>query len=147
MKTLLFSVLFCLNVFGAQSPQFLLDSISQHAIRIGNGENKDVYVFVDPMCRHSRNYLNRITLNPDLQSQNSYYIFLYGLEKFESQELIGYIYQSKNKKALMEDVMVLEKEMDLDEFEVSPETLQVINDIEKVGELLKIQRRPFIVKP
>ena len=146
MKNILLILLLCISTLFAEKPQALLDSISQHAIRIGSGNITNVYVFVDPMCVHSQDYVGDITHNKKLHEKNSYYIFLYRLEKFDSDELIQFIYQAKNPKSALEDIMIENKEVDTFDLDVSEKTLKVIEEVASVGEQLKADHRPFIIR-
>ena len=146
MKNFFFIILLCISSFAAEKPQILLDSISQHAIRIGNGNSYNVYVFVDPMCIHSQIYIDEITEKKELHKDNSYYIFLYRLDKFDSTELIEFIYQAKNPKLALEDIMIRDKEVDTFDLSVSKKTLKIIEEVALVGQKLEAEHRPFIIK-
>ena len=146
MKNLFLIILLSITLLSVEKPQSILDSISQHAIRIGDGKTSNMYVFIDPLCRHSKKYIKDITLDEELQKKNSYYIFLYRLPKFESEKLIQYIYQSEDPKEGLEDIIVYEDEIDLDEFQVSKKTLKIINQVAFIGKVFKIDRRPYVIK-
>ena len=151
MKFLYVLLLLCFNIFAEQTvlesekPRIMLESISEHAIRIGSGDAKVVYLFVDPKCKYSRRIMKIIDNNKMLQLTNSYYIFLYKLPILDSKKLIQYIYQSKDQKTTILDVMVDEDITDLDEFEVTEKTLKAIQSIAKVANKLDIQVRPYII--
>ena len=142
MKNLFLILLLSISLLATQKQQNLFDSISQHAIRIGNGKLSREYVFIDPMCKHSIKYIKLIMEDETLQKNNSYYIFLYRLPKFDSDELIQYIYQSKNIKSALREIMVEEAEVDLFDLEPSDETLKIIDEIAIVGKKLKVDHRP-----
>jgi len=142
MKNLLLILLLSITLLTAEELESILDSISQHAIRIGDGRVSREYVFIDPMCKHSKKYIKVIMEDESLQKENSYYIFLYRLEKFDSDELIQYMYQSENKKLALKEVMVAEKEVDLFDLEPSENTLKIIDEIAVVGKTLKVDHRP-----
>lgn len=147
MKTLLFMILLSLNLLAAQIEQSLLNTISQYAIQIGNGNANNRHVFVDPECPFSREYIQKITEMEDLDKDNSYYIYLYRLPKLDSDELIQYIYQSKDRIRTLKDIMVDEEDLEEDvlfNFEVTEETLAIINEVASVAKKLKVNRRPQI---
>ena len=146
MKALVLILLLSISSFATEKPQALLDSISQYAIRIGDGSTNNIYVFVDPMCMHSQNYIEDITKNKKLHKVNSYYIFLYRLPKFDSEELIQFIYQSKNPKLALQEIMIENKEVDTFYLTASEKTLKMIEEIALVGKKLKAEHRPFIIK-
>jgi len=151
MKFLYIILLLSFNIFASenipvkQKPQYMLESISKHAIRIGTGTLSNVYIFVDPMCKYSRRIMSRINENQMLQLKSSYYIFLYRLPKFDSDKLIQYIYQSSDQKSVIMDVMVDEEIIDLDDFKADKETLQALKNIAKVAKKLDMKLRPYII--
>ena len=146
MKTLLFIILLATSTFAVEKSQALLDSISQHAIRIGSGTTNNIYAFVDPMCVYSQAYIDEISENKKLHKDNSYYIFLYRLPKFESEELIQFIYQSKNPKSALEDIMIDDKEVDTFYLNASEKTLKIIEEVALVAKKLEVDHRPFIIE-
>lgn len=147
MKNLLFLILLSVNLFGTQTQQSLLDTISQYAVKIGNGKIRNIYVFVDPECPYSREYMQKITNKDNLDKDNSYYIYLYRLPKLDSDESIQYIYQAKDVKRALIVIMVDEQDLEEDllfEFEVREETLGIISEVAQVAKKLKVDRRPQI---
>jgi len=144
MKTLFFVLLLSLNLFGSQKEEVLLKSISEYAIRIGTGNVSREYVFVDPLCPHSRKYIKMISEDEDLQKENSYFVFLYRLPKFDSDALIQYIYQAKDKRTVITQIMIDKKDMEdaLFDFEVNEKTVKIVNKIALVAQKLKVDRRP-----
>ena len=105
MKTLLVLILFCFNLSAFEDRHLLMDSIKEDAIRIGNGPNT-YYAFVDPLCPKSQRFITMINERKDLQEKNVYYIFLYRLPSFYSDEYIYYIYQSRNPLAALKEIMI-----------------------------------------
>jgi hypothetical protein len=144
MKVFGLILLFLLNLFAAQDYQKLLDSISEHAIQIGNGPNR-IYAFVDPLCSKSRSFIDLINERKDLQKSTSYYIFLYRLPKFDSDEYIQYIYQSSKTLDALKTIMIYEDYDEMDDFKVSQETLDKTDKIAKVAKELKMKRRPYLL--
>ncbi|MCK4737126.1 MAG: hypothetical protein KAT10_01095 [Sulfurimonas sp.] len=165
-----FTVLASKNISAVEKPRVMLESISKHAIRIGTGNAKVVYMFVDPMCRFSRRLMTKISKNKMLQLTNSYYIFLYKHPILKSTKAIQYIYQSEDPKSLLLDIMVEEEIMDfekflamheavepihtididgdiidLDDFQAINETIESIDNIAKVAKQLDMERRPYLI--
>jgi len=144
MKALFFILLLSLSLFGSQKEEVLLKSISEYAIRIGTGNVSREYVFLDPLCPHSKKYITMICEDEELQEENSYFVFLYRLPKFDSDALIEYIYQAKDKRSALTQIMIDKKNMDeeLFDFEVTKKTLNLVNKIALVAKKLKVDRRP-----
>lgn len=144
MKLFILILTLFLNLNAEQDYQKVVNTISEHAIRLGNGPNT-VYAFVDPMCPMSKSFIEIITSEKSFQKETSYYIFLYRLPMFQSDKLIQYIYQSKTPLETLEEVMVYEDYDDLDNLESRPEIQKIINKIANVGKKLNIKARPYLL--
>ena len=153
MKIFLSFMIIALSIFAseeqfkhlkdAKEPRILLESIQEHGIKIGDGKLKTCYVFVDPMCPHSKNFIRLITKDPMLQLQNTYYVFLHKLSKFDSAKLIHYIYTAENQEKALTDVMVKNETVVLDNFTLGPKLSENIQNITNVGKSLDIKIRPY----
>ena len=149
MKLLFIIILLSLNLFSASSyvkskEQILLESIQKHAIQIGTGNSQKVYIFVDPMCNFSQKLVTKIIGDEHLQEENTYYIFLYRLEMFESDSLIWYIFESDDKMSNLEEVMIYGG-TGIDGFKPNNKTLKALKEISEVGENLNIILRPYTI--
>lgn len=142
MKKIFLSLMLCFSVFAEETPKILMESISKHAIVIGHGPEK-AYVFVDPICPRSRAYISLINGRKDLHEKKSYHIFLHPLKRFHSEKLIQHIYQSEDPKNTLEDIMVKNTEVDVDKFEATKNTLEVIEEITVVATQMHMTRRPY----
>lgn len=121
----------------------LLQPIERHAMQYGEGGIK-VYVFVDPKCPHSQDFISMISESSKMRSIYRYYIFLYELKRFNSHNLIGAIYASPSPLQRMLEVMIGKKEIDrVSEFE--PKIQEKINDIEGVAEEIGVSKRPYLI--
>lgn len=143
---LIILILLSINIFALETtqPKDLLNSISKHAIRIGTGEVNSYYVFVDPMCPHSKKLIKLLSENMMKQIQSTFYVFLYRLPKFESDQLIHFIYQSQNPKSSLMDIMVANKQPDLSSY-VNHDRIDMIDNIASVAKQLKMKKRPYII--
>lgn len=144
MKALILVFLLLLSSYAVEDHQVLMDSISQHAIRIGSGPNT-TYTFVDPLCPKSQLFIELINEREDLKEKTSYYIFLYRLRMFDSDELIQYIYQSEDPLTALKEIMIYEDFDALEDFTVNQNTLDIIHNISKVAKLLEMKRRPYLL--
>lgn len=151
MKLFYILLLLVFNLFAGEAvpvdekPQVMLKAISEDAIRIGTGNDKTVYMFVDPMCKFSKRLMKIINKNKMLQLTNSYYIFLYKLPKLNSEKLIQYIYQADDKKTTLLDVMIDEEIIDFDDFKATQKTLKAIQTVADAAKKLDITIRPYII--
>lgn len=130
----------------SENSKVLLESISDHAIKIGQGSTCKTYVFVDPMCPHSRNFIKKIIKNKEAQELNTYYVYLYKLPKFDSNKLSLYIYQSSNSLDTLQEVMVQEKEIDLNTTSIANDKENILQAISTIGAKLHIKIRPYIME-
>lgn len=144
MKTLLFLMLFFLNLSAVEDRQLLMDSIVHDAIRIGHGPNT-YYAFVDPLCSKSQRFIEMIDERKDLQKKNSYYIFLYRLEKFNSDKHINYIYQSEHPLIALKEIMIYTDYDQVDILDVHEATRTKVDHIAKVAQQLNMKRRPYLL--
>ncbi|MDA7817270.1 hypothetical protein N9A28_03675 [Sulfurimonas sp.] len=145
MKAILLTILLSLSIFASEQPKEFLEETSKYAIKIGSGDTKTVYMFIDPKCKHSKKILKKIMDSKSILSHNTYYIFLYELERLESIDLIYYIYQSEEQKVTLLEVMIDEEIVDLDEFEVTKKTKNDIGLISKVAKKLDMTQRPYMI--
>ncbi|QSZ42209.1 hypothetical protein GJV85_08815 [Sulfurimonas aquatica] len=156
MKKLFLLFLLSLNIFALEKlnindsslsddSQALLESISNYAIKVGNGSFCKTYIFIDPMCPYSQKYIQQITKNKKAQEVNSYYIFLYKLPKFNSNKLLQHIYQSSNPVETLKKVMIKHQDVNLDEVVIDADIQTKINSIASVASSLKITVRPYVM--
>lgn len=144
MKTLLSILFFTLSLAAFENRQVSLDSIIDDAIRIGSGPNT-YYAFVDPLCPKSQHFITMINQRKDLQHKNSYYIYLYRLPTFYSDQYIYYIYQSEHPLRALKEIMI---DGDYDEVEmtyVKEATRVKVDRIAAVAREFKMKRRPYLL--
>ncbi|MDP2893736.1 MAG: hypothetical protein Q8N78_05145 [Sulfurimonas sp.] len=151
MKFLSILLLSVFTLFGSetisteQKTKVLLESISKHAIKFGSGNVSDVYVFLDPLCKYSRELMKKIESNKMLQLTNSYYIMLYRLPRIESEKIIQYIYESDNQKQTLIDIMVDEEIVDLENFKAKENTIKALQEITEVAKNFDMTQRPYMI--
>lgn len=119
-----------------------LKSIQSSAINLGNGP-VDIYVFVDPKCPRSQEFVSLISENKKMQKMYSYHLYLYELKRFNSKSLIESIYSSKKPLKALQSIMV-EKKIVAKRVK-TVEAAQKISRIEKVGQRLDVYKRPYLI--
>ncbi len=146
MKYLLFLLVACVLAVAEDTQKYdeLLDQIEDQAIVIGEGDNR-VYAFIDPMCPNSVNYFNVIYNGDHLRRLNTYYIFLYRMQKYKSDRLIEYIYDAADIKAMMKMVMIDGFKPKLDYFAASKEAQLRKKTISDIADQFGAKRRPYIL--
>jgi len=142
MKSLILILMFTITLFSYENSYSLASSLSDKAIVIGHGPEQ-AYVFVDPLCPKSRAFIKMISEREDLQAAQSYYIFLYRLEKFDSDKTIQYIYQSSNPKLTLQKLVIEEEKVDLEYFKVKKETIALIDSIAMSAQQMQMVKRPY----
>jgi len=140
--TLIFLLLF--NLYALDDRRLLMESISEHAIRIGTGPDT-TYTFLDPLCSKSQAFIEFISGREDLQEKISYYIFLYRLPRFESDKHIQYIYQSPDPLIALKEIMINYDDEDVYDIQVKNETLKKIESVSTVAEQIGMKRRPYLL--
>lgn len=113
------------------------------AMQYGEGAIK-AYVFVDPKCPHSRDFISMIHENQKMRGIYRYYIFFYELKRFNSHKLIGTIYTAKSPLESTLEVMVRENEPNVLET-LSSSIEEKINRIESVATEIGVNKRPYLI--
>lgn len=121
----------------------LLKSIEDHAFELGNGSTV-VYVFIDPLCTHSRNFIEFIATSKKMLSTYHYYFFLYELARFKSGSTIRAIYAHDDIKQATLDVMLDNKTLPSPK-KPNPEIEKKIARIASVGHVLDVYKRPYLI--
>jgi len=142
MRHLLIAFLISLSLFGQNTEEELLHSITPYAIRLGDGPEK-IYAFIDPLCPKSQEYIKHIFNDKKLQKQSSFYLFLYELPSLHSEFLITYIYQSKNPLEALEEIMIYE-EYDIQEEPMHTQTRAMTSQIKQVAQKVQVTHRPYL---
>lgn len=118
-----------------------LTNLESDALTLGNGVTK-VYVFVDPFCPHSRNFLSMIAESEKMQERYSYYIFLYTLPRMKSEAMVSTIYASEKPLETLLDVMVRH-------VDVTPAVYVNVGDkVKRIAEVAKkidVYKRPYLI--
>ena len=118
-----------------------LQTIEDMALRLGNGPVK-VYVFVDPLCPHSRNFLSLIYESKKMQERYSYYLFLYTLPRFHSEKIVAGIYQSETPLKQLIEIMLHGKTIKINK---NIKVASKIHKIAQVAETIDVYKRPYLV--
>jgi len=149
-KLSLTALLLCMLITQSDAAEYtnrqkiaLLQPIEHDAIIYGEGEKK-VYVFVDPKCPHSRDFMTMINENTKMRNIYRYYIFFYELKRFRSHDLIAAIYASPSPLQRTLEVMVGNKEIPTDT-RIDPKIESKIEDIARVADTIEISKRPYLI--
>ncbi len=126
-----------------QQKKALLEPLEKHAMVYGEGAKK-VYVFVDPKCPHSRDFIAMIHENAKMRGIYRYYIFLYELKRFQSHNLIASIYASHTPLQRTLEVMVGHKEIPSAQ-SADPKAAETIGDIARVADEIGVLKRPYLI--
>lgn len=118
----------------------LLQSIHSDAIVLGSGA-KHVYVFIDPLCPHSRKFMRMVSTNPKMLSKYQYHLFLYTIPRLKSTEAISAVYLSKNPIETLLAMMV-EGKVQYDKGNKMTQTK--VDRITLVAKEIDVYKRPFI---
>ena len=118
----------------------LLSSIHNDAIILGSGE-KLLYVFIDPLCPHSRKFITMITKNPTMLSKYQYHLFLYSIPRLKSTDVVSAVYMSSKPIETLLETMIEEK---VSYDKGNEMTKARVNRIAKVAQEIDVYKRPYI---
>ena len=118
----------------------LLRSIDNEAILLGSGE-KQLYVFLDPLCLHSRKFIMLVSKNSKMLSKYQYHLFLYSIARLKSEEVVAAIYASQNPLQRLLEVMTTQK---LYHDKGNASTQAKVDAITAVAQKMDVFKRPFI---
>lgn len=118
----------------------LLQSIDNDAIVYGKG-GKLVYVFIDPLCPHSRKFIQMVSENPKMLSKYQYHLFLYSIPRMKSTDVVSAIYTSDNAIETLLRTMV-DEELQYDEG--NEITNARVDRIATVAQKMDVHKRPYI---
>ena len=118
----------------------LLQSIHNDAIVLGNGE-KLVYVFIDPLCPHSRKFITMVSKNPKMLSKYQYHFFLYSILRMKSTDVVSAVYMSATPIETLLQIMVEDKVYSDKGNEI---TKARVDRIATVAQEIDVYKRPFI---
>ena len=118
-----------------------LETIEDKALTIGNGPVK-VFVFIDPLCPHSQNFMSLIYESKKMQARYSYYLFLYALPRFHSERVVSAIYATKNPLDALVDLMIFKKKI---KDSVLLEDKSSVVMIADVAQKIDVYKRPYLI--
>ena len=120
----------------------LLQGIRSDAIVLGEGKT-EVYVFVDPLCPHSRKFMTMVSGNAKMLTKYKYYIFLYSIPRLRSEGVVSAIYTSEKPLDLLLKIMVDKQTPQTGTFD--GRVGKTVADIAAVARALDVYKRPYII--
>lgn len=118
----------------------LLQSIDSDALILGSGK-KVVYVFIDPLCKHSRKFISMVSKNPIMLSKYQYHLLLYSIPRMQSTDVVSAVYMSENPIETLLKIMIEEKLL----YDIADEVAEEkINRIATVAQEIDVYKRPYI---
>ncbi|CAA6814848.1 MAG: Unknown protein [uncultured Sulfurovum sp.] len=118
----------------------LLKGLDSDAIVLGSGE-KILYVFIDPLCPHSRKFVTMVSKNPVMLSKYQYRFLLYSIPRLKSTDVVSAIYVSKNPIESLLQVMI---DKNIVHDKGNEKTKAKAARIVDVGETIGVSKRPYI---
>ncbi len=118
----------------------LLQSIDSDAIILGSGE-KVLYVFIDPLCPHSRKFISMVSKNPKMLSKYKYHLFLYSIPRMKSGDVVSAVYMAENPIETLLQVMIHDK---VSCNKGNKMTRARVNRITEVAQEMDVYKRPYI---
>lgn len=151
MKAILFTLIFLSTVVFAEAQKehkhlpyemsrSLLKSIDDTAMLLGKGK-KIIYVFVDPLCPHSRKFMTMVSKNPAMLSKYQYHIFLYSIPRLKSTDVVSAVYMSNDPIGTLLQIMLEDKRY---ENQGNAMTQTKVQRIDTVAKEIDVYKRPYI---
>ncbi|WP_345970312.1 hypothetical protein WCX72_00700 [Sulfurimonas sp. HSL1-6] len=152
MKTLVFALLLIVSIVHAEQKKThlqlpyakaiaLLEGIREDAIILGEGKT-EVYVFVDPLCPHSRKFIRMVSQNAQMLAKYRYYVYLYSIPRLKSERTVSAIFASKVPAQMLLKVMVGAERHAAD---VTAPTQKRVDEIEAVARAMDVYKRPYLM--
>lgn len=120
----------------------LLEPIVPDAMLLGHGP-VDVYVFVDPECPHSREFVTFIAESAKMQSRYRYHFYLLELPRFHSQEIINAIYAAPSPLEAM--IAHMTKQTRMTPVESQGAAAGKIARIKAAADTIDVYKRPYLI--
>lgn len=118
----------------------LLQSIHNDTMILGSGK-KQIYVFVDPLCPHSRKFITMVSKKPKMLSKYRYHILLYSIPRLKSEDVVSAVYLSTNPMDTLLQIMVEDK---VHHEKISENVQAKVSRIETVAKKMHVNKRPYI---
>ncbi len=132
-----------LQLLSPQETVALLQEYEDDAVVLGQGDEA-VYAFIDPLCPRSQAYLEDIYRRKERMFCNyTYYLFLYKLDRYDSEKLIATILASDYPELALKTVMVSQQEIVLEE--ADPDMLEQMQRIKTAAQRVGVYKRPYIL--
>lgn len=120
----------------------LLQPIRNDAMTLGKGPI-DVYVFVDPKCPRSQEFVAFIAESDKMRRRYRYHFYLYELPRFHSGGIINAIYAASSPLKTMIGYMT--QSLKLVPKKASGMTAAKIARIEAVAQNIGVYKRPYLI--
>lgn len=118
----------------------LLQSIDSDTIILGSGK-KLLYVFIDPLCPHSRKFITMVSKNAKMLSKYQYHFFLYSIPRMKSTDVVSAVYMSATPIETLLQIMVEDKV----HYDKGNEITKArVDRIALVAQEIDVYKRPFI---
>lgn len=118
----------------------LLQSINGDALILGSGE-KLLYVFIDPLCPHSRKFVTMVSKNPMMLSKYQYHFLLYSIPRMKSTDVVSAVYMSADPIETLLQIMIEDK---VRYGKGNEMTKAKVNRIATVAKEIDVYKRPYI---
>ena len=118
----------------------LLQDIVGDSIILGT-EQKVVYVFIYPLCPHSRKFVSMVSKSPLILSKYQYRFLLYSIPRLKSTDVVSAVYSSQNPIKMLLNIMIEEK---ISYAKGNAMTAAKVHRISTVAQALNVYKRPYI---
>ena len=122
----------------------MLRQMRGDAIELGSGP-VDAYVFIDPNCPHSHDFLEMVVESDKMRRLYRYYFFFYALPHFGSSAIINAIYAAPSPRDAMIGYMLRHEHL-VKLTRMTPPAVQAkVARIGNTAEAIGVDKRPYLI--
>lgn len=122
----------------------MLHALKRDAIVIGHGK-KDAYVFVDPKCHRSAEFLEAVLESEKLQETFRYYLFVFDMPQVDSHKVVNAVYNAEVPLEALKTYMLLRKRISQESDATPQSARERIERIEQTAKTIGIDHTPYLI--
>lgn len=122
----------------------MLETLKRDAVSIGHGP-REAYVFIDPKCHRSAEFLEAILDSETLRNTFHYYLFVYDMPQVDSHRVVSAVYSAPDPLEALKTYMLKRKKVGLKTGAESESVRHRIERIEAAVQLIGIDHTPYLL--
>lgn len=145
--TFFLTTLLSLTLSGVQmqpKERGILYPLKRDSIRIGHGP-REAFVFIDPKCHRSAEFLEAVLDSEKLQSTFRYYLLVYDMPQVDSHRIVNAVYSAPDPLAALKTYMLERQKIGLEDGAVPPEVRRRIERVREAAEAIGLDHTPYLI--